>query len=83
MTLFQRRDGSRDWKRQVDCRKSNNVVVVEKSKEKDRGRKGRRRGEDECEVGNRGAPDCWHRLPGDHVPQTDAPARPDRHHGNR
>lgn len=47
---------------------------------KDRGGKERRRGEDEREVGDGGAADSRHCLPGDHVPQTDAPAGPDRHH---
>lgn len=60
-------------------RKSKNVVIGE-NKERDRGGKARRRGEDEREVGDGRTADSWHRLPGDHVPQTDAPAGPDRHH---
>lgn len=88
MTLFQRKDGKeknreseaeRDrWIEGNVYRKSSNVV--EKRKERDRGGKDRRRGEDECEVGDGGTPDCRHRLLGDYVPQTDAPAGPDRHH---
>lgn len=55
-------------------------VEIEISKEKNKRRRDRRRGEDECKMGDGGTPDSWHRLPGDHVPQTDAPAGPDRHH---
>lgn len=56
---------------------NDNNTDVEENKEKNSGGKDRRRGEDEREMGDGGAPDSWHRLPGDHVPQTDAPAGPD------
>lgn len=53
---------------------------MKKKKEQDRGGKERRRGENEREVGDGGTADSRHCMPGDHVPQTDAPAGPDRHH---
>lgn len=58
------------------CRKYNNEEI---RKEQD-SLKNRGRGEDECEVGDGGTSDCWHRLSGHHVSQTDAPAGPDWHY---